>query len=101
MLKKGYYSDKSDGEIKRSIEDEGFSPLIIKDSPGFVYELHSHPATKLLAILSGSMEVQVNGEPYSLHPGDRFVIPGNSPHSALVGNEGCVFFWSEKITRDK
>jgi len=51
----------------------------------------------LLAILSGSMEVRVAGETYRCLPGDQVVIPGNVEHAALVGPDGCRFYWSEQM----
>ena len=80
-----------------AIHDEGFDPLLITDPPGAKYPPHTHPETKLLAFLRGSMEVTVKGERFNCKPGDRVLIPGNTEHSALVGPDGCDFFWSEKL----
>lgn len=81
------------GELPR----EGFDPIYITDSPGHVYHPHTHPETKLLVFLYGTMRVRVMGEEYMCGPGDRPAIPGNLEHSAVVGPEGCAFFWSEKL----
>ena len=93
-----FYKGLSESEIKKHIETEGFSPMKIRNDPDYVYEEHSHPETKLLAFLEGSMEVTVDGEHYSCVKGDKMIIEGNVSHSAVVGNEGCTFFWSEKLT---
>ena len=76
---------------------DGWEPIPISDPAGYLYPPHSHAATKLLAILSGSMEVRVAGETYRCLPGDQVVIPGNVEHAALVGPDGCRFFWSEQM----
>jgi len=78
------------------IKREGFNPLRFSNAPGFVYHSHRHQETKLLVFLEGSMEVKVEEETYQCGSGDKLIIPGNMEHSAIVGSEGCVFFWAEK-----
>jgi mannose-6-phosphate isomerase-like protein (cupin superfamily) len=75
----------------------GWDPILIQDPPGYCYPPHRHAAAKLLAILAGSMEVTFGGNTHRCEPGDQVVIPGDTEHSALVGAEGCTFFWSEQI----
>jgi len=76
---------------------DGWEPIPISEPAGYLYPPHSHAATKLLAILSGSMEVRLAGETYQCLPGDQVVIPGGVEHAALVGPDGCRFFWSEQM----
>ena len=83
--------------MAEAVQQDGFDPLLITDPPGATYPPHIHPETKLLAFLRGSMEVTVEGECFTCKPGDRVLIPGNIEHSALVGPDGCDFFWSEKL----
>ncbi len=97
MYEPKYYLDLSAGEVAQKVRDEGFDPIRISDSPGTVYSPHSHPETKLLAFLQGTMQVRTEGQTYHCTPGDKLIIPGNVEHSALVGPEGCVFYWSEKL----
>ena len=79
------------------MKKEGFSPKLITDSPNFIYKTHEHPETKLIVCLQGSMKVNVQGKEYNFEPGDKLKIPGNTPHSGIVGGKGCIYFWSEKI----
>jgi quercetin dioxygenase-like cupin family protein len=97
MFQKAYFANKSREEIKKKMQEEGFSPLVITDKPGFIYKPHQHATTKYLVCIEGSMEVTVNGKTYDFGPGDKLIIEGNTKHSAQVGKDGCVFFWSEKI----
>lgn len=90
------YSGMTHEEIEKAIQKAGFDPLLISNGPGFVYSSHHHPQTKLLAFVKGEMEVEVNGEQFYCRSGDQIIIPGNTPHSAVVGPHGCTFFWSEK-----
>jgi len=92
-----FYKTIDRDSIAHEVKQEGFDPLPINDPPGHVYPPHRHATTKLLVFLKGSMEVEVTGQKYSCRPGDKLVIPGNFEHSAVVGPEGCLFFWSEKL----
>jgi quercetin dioxygenase-like cupin family protein len=97
MVKQGVYRNLSEDEIKRRVTDAGFDPLRVSDPPGYVYTPHSHEETKLLAFLHGGMRVTVAGVLYECTAGDELIIPGNVEHSAVIGAEGCVYFWSEKV----
>lgn len=97
MYTKNFYQSLNEEEIEKQIRQEGFEPMKFHDRPGFIYTPHQHPETKLLAFLDGNMEVKVGEENFSCRTGDKLLIPGNTPHSAVVGPDGCVFFWSEKM----
>lgn len=98
MFKKAIFKDTSREKIKQTMEKEGFTPHIITNNPNYIYEPHKHPETKYLVCLEGAMAITVKGNVHKFEPGDKLIIPGNTMHSALVGKNGCVFFWSEKIT---
>lgn len=92
-----FYKDLEFDEIRENIKSEGFDPISFSNNPHDIYSQHSHPETKLLAFLEGSMEVVVDGKKFSCKSGDKLIIPGNVVHWAVVGSEGCRFFWSEKL----
>ena len=96
MYEPSIYEDRDEADVMRAVRRDGFDPVKIHDRPGYAYAQHVHTTTKLLAILQGAMVVTVSGQEYHCKPGDKLVIPGNTPHEALVGTEGCAFFWSEK-----
>lgn len=98
MLQKSFFpKDTPKHKIIRSVKEEGFDPILIADRPHRVYHKHKHPETKLLVGLEGSMQIKVKGEKFNLEPGDKLIIPGNTFHSAVAGENGCKFYWSEKI----
>lgn len=97
MIQKDHYKNQQHEKIKQQIIDEGYSPLLIKDAPNTEYSMHTHPETKVLAILSGGMCITIDSKHYNVETGDKVVIPGNIPHSAKVWETGCDFFWSEKL----
>jgi quercetin dioxygenase-like cupin family protein len=92
-----FYCNMEKERIAEEIRKHGFDPQCIEDPPGRIYAPHRHPETKLLAFLEGAMSVNVGSESYECESGDRLVIAGGIQHSAVVGPEGCVFFWSERL----
>jgi quercetin dioxygenase-like cupin family protein len=97
MYRKGYYTVIDTQKIEQDIKREGFKPSIIHNSNGDIYALHSHPEKKLLVFLEGSMDVTVGENMYYCRKGDTLLIPGNTKHKAVVGKDGCIFFWAEKL----
>lgn len=97
MYQPNFYPELDQDRIAGEIRKEGFDPLLIDDPPGHLYPRHRHATTKLLVFLRGAMDVEVAGESYRCSAGDKLLIPGNVEHSAVVGPEGCLFFWSEKL----
>jgi quercetin dioxygenase-like cupin family protein len=91
------YKGMNSNRIAEIIRQEGFDPILINDMPGYTYPEHEHPETKLLAFLKGSMQVNVGNQSFACSAGDKLVIPGNTVHSAIAGDRGCTFFWSEKL----
>lgn len=94
---KNYYKDKTEDEIKASIKKEGFRPIGIYNTAGYEYLPHQHKATKILAFIEGTMEVQIGSNLYQCSAYDRIVIEGGAIHRATVGSNGCEFFWAEKV----
>lgn len=96
MYTKSKYSGKSEKEILEEIESQGFVPEKFSDAPNFVYEPHKHKEEKLLVFLDGEMDVVANNKKFKCQKGDELIISGNVVHSAVVGKNGCSFFWSER-----
>ena len=97
MYKKKYYKKTDEDSIYQDIKKSGYDPIKISDPPGRVYSPHKHPTTKLLVFLQGSMTVTVADQKYNCLQGDKLIIEGNITHSAVAGEKGCVFYWSEKL----
>lgn len=97
---RAHYQNQTRSEVEAAVRREGFSPLLIADPPGAAYPPHKHPETKVLAFLRGTMEVMIDGHRFECSAGDRVIIPGDLFHAAIVGPEGCDFFWSEKLIRN-
>ncbi|MBX3080666.1 MAG: AraC family ligand binding domain-containing protein [Anaerolineae bacterium] len=92
-----FYAGLATADIRQKVIEQGFDPILIRDHAGYEYTPHTHPETKLLAFLEGSMDVRVEGQVYHCQAGDRLLIPGDTVHAAVVGAQGCAYFWSEKL----
>jgi len=71
-----------------------------QDKPGKVYEEHSHEGKVVIFITEGSIDFTINGATHTLRTGDRFDVPPQTPHSAMVGPSGCQFVVGEEIDGD-
>jgi len=61
------------------------------NGPGDRYAEHAHAYTKLLYCTAGSIDFRMaDGPEFKLRAGDRMVVPAGTPHSAVVGPDGCT-----------
>ena len=80
------------GSVAHRLRDEGVEPHAWSNGPGDRYGVHSHGYTKLLVCAAGSITFQVGPDatPVELLPGEGFVLPPGTSHSAIVGPAGCT-----------
>jgi quercetin dioxygenase-like cupin family protein len=57
---------------------------------GAVVPDHQHVHEQAGYVLEGTLFLQVAGETWELTPGDAYVVPGGTIHSAWSGPEGCI-----------
>jgi Cupin domain len=82
--------DASRDTIERFLREQGVEPYPWSNGPHDRYAEHEHGYTKLLMCAEGSITFIVDGEPMELHPGQGFVLPPRTSHSATVGADGCT-----------
>ncbi len=85
-------------DIKKRLQKYGY--LVIyeyDDPPNEEFPDHIHEGEELAVIISGSLEVKMDGVDYFLKAGDEIVFPAKMIHSAKVGPNGCVYVVGEKI----
>jgi quercetin dioxygenase-like cupin family protein len=70
--------------LRQQLKDEGYDVFEWSDAPGTVYGPHSHEDDQCHWIISGTLELTVGGESYTLWPGDRDFLAANTVHSAFV-----------------
>jgi quercetin dioxygenase-like cupin family protein len=78
--------------VARRLREEGVEPHAWSNGPGDRYAAHDHPYVKVLMCAAGSISFRVGrgGERVELAPGDGFVLPVGTRHSAEVGPQGCT-----------
>ncbi|MCD6290256.1 MAG: cupin domain-containing protein [Anaerolineae bacterium] len=54
----------------------------VRAKAGIIMEAHAHAAEQIGYVVSGEVELTIDGTPYQFQPGDSYAIPGNVPHSA-------------------
>lgn len=62
----------------------------VRIEPGRSVPTHAHPHEQIGLVLEGSIDLTLGNETRTLRPGDAYTIPGNLPHSAVAGPEGCL-----------
>jgi quercetin dioxygenase-like cupin family protein len=75
------------GSVRSGAE---LSAALFRLEAGAVVPLHQHVNEEFGQVLSGSLELTVDTEVTDLVAGEGFLIPGNVPHAAVAGAEGCV-----------
>lgn len=73
-------------ELRKRMESDGYSVFRWSDSPGTTYGTHNHPEDQSHWILSGALELTVDGESYVLQAGDRDFLPAYTDHAARVAS---------------
>lgn len=66
------------------------SAAMFRLEPGAVVPRHSHVNEEFGQVISGSLELEVDADKRWLDAGEAFLIPGDVPHAAAAGPEGCV-----------
>ncbi len=79
-------------DLRQRLQREGYSVFQWSDTPGTTYAAHSHPEDQSHWILSGELELTVEGETYTLRRGDRDFLPANTTHSAFVPGDKRVTY---------
>ncbi|MBI2242965.1 MAG: cupin domain-containing protein [Nocardioides sp.] len=75
------------GQVRLGAE---LSAALFRLSPGAVVPRHHHVNEEFGQVLEGSLELEVDAEVSRLAVGDSFLIPGNVPHAAVAGADGCL-----------
>ena len=57
-------------------------------APGSKFPEHSHEADQVTVVVSGNIVFNVSGDHVELGPGETAYLPGGSPHSASVPEDG-------------
>ena len=76
--------------LRQVLADEGYSVFEWTDLPGTTYEPHAHDDDQSHWIISGALQLTVEGETYILQAGDRDFLPAQTTHAAFVPGHNPV-----------
>lgn len=62
----------------------------VRIEPNRTMPRHQHPQEQLGVMLEGHLELTIGDETRMLAPGDAYTIPGDVPHHARTGGDGCL-----------
>jgi quercetin dioxygenase-like cupin family protein len=73
----------------RAFSGENAMMNLVTLEPGAIVPEHSHSCEQLGYVLRGTLVLTVAGETRNLTPGDCYLAPGGTPHSATTLADGC------------
>lgn len=62
----------------------------VRIEPGASVPTHAHPHEQIGLVLEGEIHMTIGDETRVLVPGHAYTIPGNLPHAAAAGPQGCL-----------
>jgi quercetin dioxygenase-like cupin family protein len=62
----------------------------VRIEPNGSVPLHAHPHEQLGLVLEGAITMHIADQSRTLTPGHCYAIPGNLPHAAEAGPDGCL-----------
>ncbi len=87
--------DEKSWELK--LREEGFSVVFThRDRPNARYPDHTHSGRTAHIVIEGRITVTSSGKTVTYGPGERFDVPAETVHSAVIGPEGCLYVIGEK-----
>ena len=83
--------------LRHILVSQGYCVFQWSDLPETIYVLHLDSKDQLYWIISGSLEIMIDGISYVLETGERGLLPAETWHSArVVGEETVVYLIGEK-----
>ena len=85
--------------LRDQLARDGYTVYQWSDPPGTIYGMHRHETKQSHWIISGELEITVQGRgTFLLKSGDRDVMPANTYHSARVaGDEAALYLVGELV----
>jgi len=77
------------GIFGATVHTDQLTATYYRYEPGSSWEEHQHPQDQITTIVRGEIDFVVDGQPVTLSAGQTSALPGNVPHSATVGDQGC------------
>lgn len=71
------------------------------DTPHRMHPLHRHSVDETLHVIKGRIEFQIASTTFSCVPGDRLLLPAETPHASRAGNDGCLYVIATRTVMPK
>ena len=78
------------GFLMRSVVGGDLMANWVWIEPNTVMPEHRHPQEQLGIMIEGMLEMTIGEKTVECRPGMAYTIPGNVPHRARTGPEGCL-----------
>lgn len=78
------------GYLVRAVHGEQVTFAVVEIEPDAELPEHQHANEQLGIAIAGSLHFRIGDEERRVGPGETWIIPGNTPHSARGGPEGAV-----------
>lgn len=62
----------------------------VRIEPGASVPTHAHEHEQIGLVVEGEILMTIGDETRALTPGHAYTIPGNLPHAAVAGSQGCL-----------
>ena len=83
--------DLNEKNLRRRLENEGYSVARYDYPPGSVFPDHTHGIDKKDAVISGCLLIKAEGREFMLRAGDALQVPAGTVHSAeVIGDETVI-----------
>ncbi|MCA9897456.1 MAG: cupin domain-containing protein [Anaerolineales bacterium] len=91
----------SETDLYAQMLAEGLDPYKWHSNPQDVFPAHDHPYEKIIMVVDGSITFgfPIEGEPTTLYPGDRLVLPQGVMHNAVAGKNGVVCLEAQRSVK--
>lgn len=82
------FTEVRPGIFGATVHTPQLTATLYRYSPGASWEEHQHPQDQITTVLEGVIDFIVDGLPVRLVAGQLAALPGGTPHSATVPEEG-------------
>jgi len=79
------YKELRPGVRTRTFWGENMLAGVVDLDANTIIPAHSHPHEQCTFILEGQLEIEVDGQRQTMHPGELVIIPGKVEHTVYVG----------------
>ena len=77
------------GSLSHLVNTEKLTLSFLKMEKFSEFEVHTHPQTQIMIVVSGSCDEIIDGKLFHVTSGDVIYLPSEIPHGAFLNEEDC------------